>query len=99
MGIVKMGVQDEASEIKYDNTTSGLVAINVNNAIDEVNGKLGTTVSEIEEKIGEPNGFNRNAPDTLGQMSYDGPTRVFTIEPKIEKPNFSFYSSSTLFEY
>jgi len=36
MAIVKMGIQDESSEIKYDNIISGLNATNVKDAIDEL---------------------------------------------------------------
>lgn len=36
MAIVKHGAQDEATEIEYDNTTSGLTAVNVQAAIDEL---------------------------------------------------------------
>ena len=43
----KDAAQNEASEIAYSNTTSGLVATNVQTAIDEVEGRLDTAQTNI----------------------------------------------------
>lgn len=44
MAIVKMGAQDEASEISYDNSSSGLISTTIQSAIDAlknlIDGKL-----------------------------------------------------------
>lgn len=45
--------QNEASEISYDNTTSGLAATNVQAAIDEVEGRLQTAETDISNHISD----------------------------------------------
>lgn len=43
----EVATKDEASEISYDNTTSGLAGTNVQAAVDEVEGRLDTAESNI----------------------------------------------------
>lgn len=45
--------QNEASEIDYDNTTSGLTATNVQGAIDEVEGRLDTAETGISDHLAD----------------------------------------------
>lgn len=96
MAIIKMGVQDDASEIKYDNTTSGLTSTTVQGAIDDLSNG---TPQQVYNLNGEPNGFNRNEPDSMGDLSYNSSTKIFTIEPKDGEDNFYFYSESILYTY
>lgn len=48
-----LAAQDQASEITYDNTTSGLAATNVQAAIDEVEGRLQTAETDISNHISD----------------------------------------------
>jgi hypothetical protein len=47
----ELATQDEASEISYDNSTSGLTAIEVQGAIDEVEGRLDTAESSLSAHL------------------------------------------------
>jgi len=42
MAIVKMGAQDEASEIKFDSSSTNLTQTNLQGVIEELNSKIGT---------------------------------------------------------
>lgn len=48
-----LAAQNEASEITYDNTTSGLVATNVQGAIDEVEGRVDTVETGLSNHLAD----------------------------------------------
>ena len=52
----EIATKDEASEISYDNTTSGLTATDVQAAIDETEGRLDTAESTLATHIGAGSG-------------------------------------------
>lgn len=68
MGIIRHGAQDEAVEIKYDNTTSGLTSTDVQAAIDEVNAK--TTNGEHETSDGSSHTFIDQDVTTTGSPTF-----------------------------
>jgi len=96
MAIIKMGIQDDASEIAYDNTISGIQSTTVQGAIDALSNG---TPQQVYNLNGEPNGFNRNEPDSMGELSYNSSTKIFKIEPKSGESDFYFYSESVLYTY
>jgi len=53
---IALEAQNEANEIAYDNSTSGLTATNVQAAIDEVEGRLDSAETAISDHISETTG-------------------------------------------
>lgn len=64
-----LALQNEADEITYDNTTSGLTATNVQTAIDEVDGNVDTVTSGLSNHLSDTS----DAHDASA-ISYDNTT-------------------------
>lgn len=60
---------NEASEISYDNSTSGLTATNVQDAIDEVEGRVDTAESNITTNAGNISTNTTNISTNAGNIS------------------------------
>lgn len=58
-----LDAQDQATELVYDNTTSGLTATTVQGAIDEVENRLDTAESRVSTVEGKLAGIEDNAKD------------------------------------
>ena len=64
----------DADKVAYDNTTSGLAADNVQDAIDEVEGRVDTAESSITSL--DSNKLNKNNPTSTGALSHTGDATV-----------------------
>lgn len=65
----RVAEKDAADEISYDNSTSGLTATEVQSAIDEVEGRVDTVETDLNNHLnGDPSKHNAT------QINYDGTT-------------------------
>jgi len=72
MGIVKMGAQDDASEINFNNTSIGMVATNVQDAIEEIKTTVVTSTTEYAAVGNYGSTYvTHNAPLTWTNISFD----------------------------
>lgn len=71
-----VALKDQAAEISYDNTSSGLVATNCQTAIDEVEGRVDTAETDITTLEGQVSTLN----STVGGLDTD----LNTAEGKID---------------
>lgn len=93
----QIATKDEASEIAYDNTDSGLTATNVKAALDEIDATLDSTVATLNDHLNN-NGSVRHAASEISYAGSPGITAT-TVEGAIdeldsEKFNTSDFSST-----
>ena len=67
-----------------DNAISGALESQINNITPGGSGSL-TAI------LGEPTGFDRKNPDSLGDLSFDNGNRTVTVSPKSGEANFYYY--------